>query len=212
MNGISYRDLFPCLFILFFVVSCGAGKNNASRSVGFEKEVKQKIKEYTAGGWKIHGTARTLDGKLTEYYGQLEANPDLVEIIGTVNNVKSINTARLAALNSACNHYATRAANHVKGRMLSDVQLNQSIGEERDMFYAAYADYVEKTAVNMLKESFSMIRQNNSGSNDYETYFLADEKEARKVRQQALKNALEEAVPGMEYSREIENFVNEKPE
>lgn len=129
-----------------------------------------------------------------------------------MTNVRSINTARLAAINSAATQYATLASNHVKGRAISDLRLNQSEQDEADMFYAAYATQIESMVSGVLEESFSVIQRGAGGMNNYETYFLIDEQAARKIRNDAMKQALQDTDYGVEYGKKIIDFVNEAPE
>jgi len=172
--------------------SCGSGKNTAYTGPDRKTQVSKKVKEYTKAGWQVHGTAHTLEGKLYEHYSQLENNSELVEITGTATNVSSVNLARMAAINNAAIQYATITSSHIRGCTLADFKLDQISGEEKEKFLATFGNYVVNAVKSSMKESFSLIQRKPDGKNNYEMFFLVDDKEAKKIREDAFRKASEE--------------------
>lgn len=175
-----------------------------------EQQFKERKKEFNKDGWKISGTAKTIDVALLEYYQQLNSHENNYEIVGEVSACKSINVCKEAALNNAIVEYANRAGSYVRGRITSDMNLDQTSGEgEFDKFYAAYERLVATEVKNILQHSFSIVKEKSDGTREYKTFFIIDESSASKARVRAMENALKETKVAQEYARKISEFVRE---
>ena len=176
-----------------------------------KKEYKSKMKEYKKEGWKIFGSSRSLEVALLTHYDKLTQGGDNVyEIVGIASAFKSKNIGKQIATNNACNLYASQAGSHVKGRVISDMGANaDDLAAEFDHFYAAYERLVEKEIKGEMNESFSIIRQNNDGSYEMQTYFIINEDAATKARIRAFENAAKESEAAQKYAEKVSKFVRE---
>jgi hypothetical protein len=184
-------------------------QSDRQRRKALENQFKAKKKEFAKEDWKITGTAKTLDVALIDYYDKLRANDNNYEIVGEVSVCQSINVCKQAALNNAITEYANRAGSHVKGRIASDANLDQTSGQgEFDKMYGAYIRNVEAEVKGILQSGFSVVREKD-GSRAYKTYFIIDETEASKARVRAIENAAKETKLAQEYATKISDFVRE---
>lgn len=176
-----------------------------------KKEYKSKMKEYKKEGWKIFGSSRSLEVALLSHYDKLTQGGDNVyEIVGIASAFKSKNVGKQIATNNACNLYASQAGSHIKGRVISDMGANaDDVAAEFDHFYAAYERLVEKEIKGEMNESFSIIRQNNDGSYEMQTYFIINEDAATKARIRAFENAAKESEAAQKYAEKVAKFVRE---
>jgi hypothetical protein len=175
-----------------------------------EKQYQERKKDFEKNGWKISGTAKTLDVSLLEYYQKLNSNENNYEIVGEVSACRSINVCKQAAFNNAIVEYATRAGSYLKGRIVSDMQLDQTSGDgEFDKLYGAYERLVEAEIKGIFKESFSIVKENSDDTREYKTFFIIDEEAATKARIRAIENALKETKIAQEYAKKISEFVQE---
>lgn len=77
---------------------------------------------------------------------------------------------------------------------------------------AAYERALEKKIIEILEPSYSVVRTLPDGSNEFQSIFLIDEREARKLRKSAIEAAIEESGVDEEYinllKTEVETIVN----
>lgn len=177
-----------------------------------KKEYKSKMKEYKKGGWEIFGSSRSLEVALLTHYEKLNKGGDnIYEIVGIASAFKSKNIGRQMAINNACTVYASQAGSTVKGRVVSDMGADvDNLTVEFDHFYAAYERAVEKEIRGEIKESFSIIRQNNDGSYEMQTFFLYDENAALNARIKAFENAAKESIAAQKYADIISKYIQER--
>lgn len=60
-----------------------------------------------------------------------------------------------------------------------------------------------------LQESFSVIRSNNDGSYEMQTFFIVSESAATRARIRAYENAAKESAAAQKYAKEVSDFVRE---
>ena len=174
-----------------------------------DKEYKAKIKEYKREGWKLSGSSRTLEVALLEHYEKLK-NPENTELVGEVSQAKSLNVAKQAAYNNALITYANLAGSTLRGRVTSDLQVDQSAEDgEFDQMYAAYERLVQAEIKGVLTESYAIVREDRRGNKEYKVFFIVNEEKAAAARLRAMERAMEETKAAQRYAREIADFVRE---
>lgn len=178
-----------------------------------EKEMKQKMKDYKKAGFEIMGS-RTMEVALAKHYSKLnELGDDGMVFDGVAQNTKSKNVAEQIAINNATLKYAQKAGSSVKGRVVSDIMAEGTVGEEEfEKFYAAYERLVEQKVKNVLTPSYSVIKKNADGTYEVQAFFIVDENKARTARKAALENAVEETALAQKYADKVRDFVNDKIE
>lgn len=206
----SYLSKLLLLATITLFFSCGSKKQASHYSV--QDEIGEKLAEYEAAGWKMHGSSRTLRGVLSSVIDRLNANPDLIEVTGTANNFDVISNGKETAAANASNRYAATATRLVKGAIDSDVQLSQALGTERDNLYAAYSSTVERLIRGDLKEAYALERDRQDGKKDCEIHYLIDETKAQTRREAAMKKALESIDLDQKYADKIREHVNKRPD
>ena len=200
------------LFLLLSVCLIDVCAQNKTLQKALKKEYKAKMKEYKKEGWKITASSRSLDVALLLHYEKL-SDENSRELVGAVSNCRSINVCRQAALNNAAAYYASLAGSHLKGRVVSDLAVNQSDNDsnaEFDKLYAAYERCVEKEIKGEMMESYTISRTNGeTGQKELQTYFIVNESEATKARIRAWENAQKESEAAQKYATEVSKFINE---
>lgn len=201
------------LFFLFVVtaIACSGTEVNAQNKKlekAYDKMYKMKVKEFNQEGWKISGSTKTLEVALLEHYEKLKDAAN-TELVGECSQGLSINACRQAAYNNALITYANLAGSTLKGRIVSDTNIDQSDMEgEFDKMYAAYERLVQTEIKGVLTESFSVVKENGKRK-QYRVYFIVNEDKASQARIRAMQRALEETQAAQKYAREISDFVQE---
>lgn len=205
------KRILLCLLVVTMCVFTAEAQSKALAKA-VKKEYKAKMKEYKKEGWKITASSRSLDVALLMHYEKL-AMENTYELVGAVSNCHSINVCRQAALNNAAAYYASMAGSHLKGRVVSDLNIDQSTkdGEaEFDKLYAAYERLVEKEIKGEIQESYTISRTLADGQKELQTYYIVCEDAAVKARIRALENAFKESEAAQKYASEVSKFVNER--
>lgn len=200
--------LFYLLMMMGVCLYTNADAQNRKLEKAYDKMYKTKVKEYRNEGWKISGSAKTLEVALLEHYDKLKDNAN-TELVGECSQGLSINACRQAAYNNALITYANLAGSTLKGRVVSDINIDQSNMEgEFDKMYAAYERLVQAEIKGVLTESFSIVKENGK-KKQYRTYFIVNEDKASQARIRAMQRALEETQAAQKYAKEISDFVQE---
>ncbi len=202
--------LLMTLFVFVFALSLDAQSDLLSKAL--KKEYKTKMKELKKGKWEIFGSSRSLEVALLNHYEKLNKGGENVsEIVGIASAFKSKNIGRQIAANNACTIYASQAGSLIKGRVVSDMGADaDNLTVEFDHFYAAYERAIEKEIKGEIKESFSIIRNNNDGSFEMQSFFLFNEEAAHNARLKAFENAAKESIAAQKYAEIISKYINEK--
>lgn len=204
------KQLLLCLMLSVMGLNVVVAQNKVLEKA-MKKEYKAKMKEYKKEGWKITASSHTLEVELLQHYEKLKAE-NTTELVGAVSNCQSINVCRQAALNNAAAYYASMAGSHLKGRIVSDMAVNQSFQEgieEFDKLYAAYERLVEKEIKGEIQESYTIMRTNEFGNKELQTFYFVNEEAAVKARIRAWENAIKESQAAQKYASEVSKFVNE---
>lgn len=196
-------------FAIALITSCGSTKSSSTTYTRAD-ELNEKMNQLEQAGWQIHGTTRTLRGKLTEHYDKMDANPDYYEVIGTSTGCRSVTVCRAAALNAASVDIAAKMGQDLRGKAMRDMGLDEGaeMPAEFNRFQEACISNFQAAVKGELLESFALIRKGADGLNSYEIYYLVDRQSARKKRAQAIKDALEESKLRNEYARSVEKFID----
>ena len=170
------------------------------------KMYKAKIKEYKKTGWKLAGSSKTLEVALLEHYEKLK-DPQNVELSGEVSQCKSLNVCKQMAYNNALITYANLAGSTLKGRVVSDLNVDTSDEDaEFDKMYAAYERLVQQEVKGVLTESYAIYKER-GGTKQFKVFFLVNEEKASLARMRALERAAKETEMAQKYANKISDFV-----
>lgn len=201
------RKIILCLLAFVLAMPVVNAQNKALKKA-LKKEYKTKMKELKQGKWELFGSSRTLDVALLTHYDKLSTVADAHDIVGIAPKFKSKNVGHQEAINNACITYAQSAGSSVKGRIISDMASNGvDPSAEFDHFYAAYERLVQSEIKGELQESFSIIRQNNDGTYEMQSYFIVNEDAAVRARIRAYENAARESEAAQKYANKVSDFV-----
>lgn len=213
------KKLFVILMAALFVLPMSSVSTQLEAKNPFAKELekqrkkqyKTKIKEYQKEGWKIFGSANSVDVALLEHYNELFEKGDKVyELAGIASKFKSKNVGKQTALNNACITYAQSAKSYVQGRVTSDMAGDGVHADnEFDHFYAAYERLVAAEIKGELKESYAIIRDLKDGTFEMQVYYIVDQERAAKIRENAMEQAMKETKMAQKHAEEISNFIRE---
>ena len=203
------KKIITLIMALCLVLPAVNSQNSKALNKALKKEYKVKMKEFKKGGWTLYGSSRSLDVALLNHYGKLNKEGDeAYEIVGTCSKFKSKNVGHQTCINNACNIYAQQAGRQLKGRIVSDLAGNgDDTAAEFDHFYAAYESLVQKEMNGELQESFSVIRTNEDGSFEMQTFFVVNENAATRARLRAYENAAKESAAAQKYAKKVSDFV-----
>lgn len=198
---------YVCISLLLLlcssIVVCGQNRQLEKAS---NKMYKGKMKEYNREGWKLAGSSKTLEVALLEHYEKLK-DPKNEELVGEVSQCKSLNVCKQAAYNNALITYANLAGSTLKGRVVSDLNVDQSSEEgEFDKMYAAYERLVQQEVKGILTESYAIVKEK-GGMKQYKVFFLVNEEKASVARLRALERAAQESAAAQKYATKIADFV-----
>lgn len=204
------RKLIALLIGILFLLPTYVEAKDSQLEKARKKELSQKLKEYKKGKWEIMGS-HTLEFALAKHFDRLNAlGDDAHEIEGISTRTKSKNTGKQAAINNAVITYAQEAGSSLRGRVVSDLNVNGvNTDGEFDNFYAAYERLVEKEIRNEMEHSYTIIRPNGDGTYEIRSYFIINESAASKARMRALEEALKNSEAAQEYGDQISNFVKD---
>lgn len=191
------------------LTSCGSSQKAVVYTR--ETEMNEKLQELTQAGWQLHGSARTLRGKLAEHYARIDANPDLYEVTGTSTGCRSITVCRASAFNAACVEMATKMGQDLKGKTMRDMGMDEGaeLPAEYNRFQEACISRFQGAIKGELEESIALIRKGTDGLNSYEILFLVNKQSARRQRTQAIKDALDTSKLQQKYAKSVEDFIND---
>lgn len=212
------RQTFFTVALTFFAIalftSCGSSKKTSSVAYTRVDELNEKLQQLEQAGWQVHGSTRTLRGKLREHYAKMDANPDFYEVIGTSSGCRSVTVCRASAFNAVCVEMATRMGQDLKGKAMRDMGVDEGaeVPAEYNRFQEACISKFQGAIKGELEESFALIRKGADGLNNYEIYYLVDKQSARKKRSQAIRDALKESNLHQEYAKSVEKFINDEVE
>lgn len=199
------------LLLAFCLMAPVMKAQNKALEKELKKEYKERRKELKKGGWEIFGSSRSADVTLLKHFDKLNRlGDDGKEVMGVASKFKSKNVGKQMAANNACLSYAQAAGSHVKGRVMSDMAGDGVDAEgEMDNFYAAYERLVERAIRGEMEESYSIIRQNDDGTYEMQTFFIVNESAASKARLRALEEAAKESAAAQKYASQLSEFVKE---
>lgn len=209
MNMKTFLTLFSVWLGISILVSCGSSKKTVAYTR--ETEMNEKLQELTQAGWQLHGSTRTLRGKLAEHYAKIDTNPDLYEVTGTSTGCRSITVCRASAFNAACVEMATKMGQDLKGKTMRDMGVDEGaeMPVEYNRFQEACISKFQGAIKGDLEESIALIRKGADGLNSYEILFLVDKQSVRRQRTQAIKDALETSQLQQQYAKSVEDFIND---
>ncbi len=192
--------------MLVFAVSFSGINVTNAQSKALMKEVKARSKQLTKEGWKMLGGSTTLNYALTKYRMYLEEDPEnRIEIVGIAPG-KNVKIGRDNAMLNGITNYCARAKAQVVGKLKSVSTTDQNT--EIDKFGEAYETSVNTKIGGLVKQHFSLVRENKDGTKEFNVFMSIDEKAAREARERAAEEAMQNAQL-QSLSDQVRDFIGE---
>lgn len=212
------KKLFSIFTAVVLLFCFGATTVNAevreltkSEQKAIEKDSKNRAKELKKEGWRPLASTSTLEFQLVKYRTYLAQDEEnRISIVGIALSSNN-KLGRDNAMSAGIANYAVRAKTQVIGKLKSvmSTDFNNVTKDEVDRFGAAYEAAVNVHISSLVKEHFVLIREDKGGVNEYNVFMSLDETEAKQAREQALREARQQAELG-DLSNVVENFINEE--
>lgn len=176
-----------------------------------QKDVKKRVKELKKAGWEPLASTQTLDYALFKYRTYIETDEDNRIPITGIALGKNNKIGRDNATHAGIANYAARAKTQVVGKLKSvaSSDANNVSQEEIDRFGEAYESAVSGKIGSLIKEHFVLVRVPKTGGvKEYNVFMSIDETAARKAREEAAKDAKDQASLST-LSEMVEDFIGE---
>lgn len=207
--------LMACCFFLPVINAQTVGEQSSfekmKKKLLKSNEVKKIINGYKKAGFELIGPGN-LDVKVLRYIARRDSLGDNGSEFKGVVRCKAKQLGLQLAKHSVAQEYSQRAVSKLKGHYIFDLIEGYIVDEKLEKCYAAYERVLEKKIIEILEPSYSVVRTLPDGSNEFQSIFLIDEREARKLRKSAIEAAIEESGVDEEYinllKTEVETIVN----
>lgn len=204
------KKFFAILLAVAFILPAYAASPAKQLEKAREKQRKEAMNGFKKDGYKVFGSAKSLEVALLEHYAALDASENTREIHGVSSRSKSKNVGMQMAQNNACVNYAQMCGSTLNGKIVSDMAgSGVDVDKEFENFFAGYKRYVEKEIRGEMKQSFSLIKENADGTFEIQTFYVVNEDRASAARMRALQNAMAESDVAREHAEKIAKFVDE---
>ena len=207
------KKIVVCLLAIFLGISLTGNAQSAyekQRQKQMKKEYKQKVKEFSKGGWQVYGSSHTLEMELLDHYVALEKE-GVSEVSGFATT-SSPNIAQGELSASASRAYAQMSSGTIRESLTGDMGSNISEDQlkEFEHFYDAYEQKVEAEIKGKLKPSYTIRRQTAvGGKKTYEWIrcYILDEESAHRACLRALEQAAKETALAEMTAEQIHEYL-----
>lgn len=170
------------------------------------KSVTARVKELSAQGWQSL-QSDGLATLITEHNAKKRNNPNLYEISGTANQVKTTNLGKAKSRNNAINEYAEYCGGMLRARITSDLHDVNEV--QADNMVSGYERILAQKIEGEVRPSYYIYKEVGNGKYDVRGFFLIDEDRLEKKQKEAIKEAAEEAKLAYDYGQGISDFIKQ---
>lgn len=193
-----------CAFAMMNVT--GYAQSTAKQLKSERKAMEARVKELSAQGWQ----SLQSDGLATlisEHNAKKRNNPNLFEISGTANQVKTTNLGKAESRNNAINEYAEYCGGMLRARITSD--LHDVDGAQADNMVSGYERILAQKLEGEVRPSYYIYKEVGNGKYDVRGFFLIDEDRLERKQREAIKEAADEAKLAFDYGQGISDFIKQ---
>lgn len=145
-----------------------------------------------------------VEARLEKYF--LKVNEGCRQVVGTAEQCKSINLAKITALSNAANEYATLDGGIIRGRITTSV--SSLTGEQIDNIVASYERLVQKEIRGELIPYITAVKTKKNVTSA-RIYCIVDLPAAYQARKRAMQLALEEQALAQKYGSMVSDWIDE---
>jgi len=201
------RKIFVAVMLCVFAMTNETVYAQSAKQLKAErKAVAARVKELTAQGWQ----SLQSDGLATlifEHNAKKRNNPNLYEISGTANQVKTTNLGKAESRNNAINEYAEYCGGMLRARITSD--LHDVDGAQADNMVSGYERILAQKLEGEVRPSYYIYKEVGNGKYDVRGFFLIDEERLERKQREAIKEAADEAKVAYDYANGISGFIKQ---
>ena len=181
-----------------------------SQTKAVEKDSKKRCKELKKAGWEPLASTSTMEYAMIKYRTYIESDEENRIPITGIAIGRSNKIGRENAIHSGIASYATRAKAQIVGKMKSVLAADShtTTPEEIEKFGAAYEAAVNTKLSGLVKEHFALVRTTSNGAKEFNVFMSIDEVKARKAREEAAREAQQQASLG-NLTEMVEEFIGE---
>lgn len=178
-----------------------------------QKDSKKRAKELKKAGWEPLASTQTMEYALLKYRTYIESDEENRIPITGIALGQNNKIGRDNAMHSGIANYAARAKAQVVGKLKSvaSADANRTSQEEIDRFGEAYESAVNTSLGSLAKEHFTLVRipkKKEGNVKEYNVFMSIDETAARKAREEAAREAQQQASLG-NLTEMVEEFIGE---
>ncbi|MCC8088407.1 MAG: hypothetical protein LIO79_03965 [Rikenellaceae bacterium] len=171
------------------------------------------MKYFNKEGWQIAQSSLPIDAALARHYDRIYNNDNMIELVGTTVNAKTLRLGADGTSANAISNYAKNVSSSILGKIEAKGAIDQVTGAQRDFLHSNYSIEIEKLIIRDIEPSFTVVKKNKkSGTMEYETYYVLDENKAKLTREEAMINTLRNANAPTELTQEIREIIRQMPE
>ena len=202
------KKIFVVTMLCALAVTSATGyaQSTAKQLKAERKAMEARVKELSAEGWK----SLQSDGLallISEHNAKRRNNPDLYEISGTANQVKTTNLGKAKSRNNAINEYAEYCSGMLRARIVSD--LHDVDEAQADNMVSGYERILSQKLEGEVRPSYYIYKEVGNGKYDVRGFFLIDENRLAKKQKEAIKEAADQANMAFDYGNNISDFINQ---
>jgi len=200
------KILVAVMLCAFAMTNVTVYAQSAKQLKAERKAVAARVKELSAQGWQ----SLQSDGLATlisEHNAKKRNNPNLYEISGTANQVKTTNLGKAESRNNAINEYAEYCGGMLRARITSDLR---DVDEaQADNMISGYERILAQKLNGEVRPSYYIYKEVGNGKYDVRGFFLIDEERLERKHKEAIKEAADEAKVAYDYANGISDFIKQ---
>lgn len=201
------KKIFMAVMLCAFAMTSGTVYAQSAKQLKAErKAVEARVKELSAQGWQSL-QSDGLTTLISEHNAKKRNNPNLYEISGTANQVRTTNLGKAESRNNAINEYAEYCGGMLRARITSDLR---DVDEaQADNMISGYERILAQKLNGEVRPSYYIYKEVGNGKYDVRGFFLIDEERLERKHEEAIKEAADEAKIAYDYANGISDFIKQ---
>lgn len=208
------KKIIAIFATFMMLISGGMGTIEAQQlTKSQEKAIQKDAKKLKKAGWEPLASSQTMEYALIKYRTYIETDEENRIPITGIALGQNNKIGRDNATHAGIANYAARAKAQIVGKLKSvaSSDANKTSQEEIDRFGEAYESAVNTSIGSLAKEHFTLVRipkKKEGDTKEYNVFMSIDETAARKAREEAAREAQQQASLGS-LSEMVEEFIGE---
>ncbi len=212
------KKIIAIFATFMMLISGGMGTIEAqqltkSQEKAIQKDAKKRAKELKKAGWEPLASTQTMEYALIKYRTYIESDEENRIPITGIALGQNNKIGRDNATHAGIANYAARAKAQIVGKLKSvaSSDANKTSQEENDRVGGADVSSDTASISALAKEHFTLVRipkKKEGNVKEYNVFLSIDETAARKAREEAAREAQQQASLGS-LSEMVQEFIGE---